>query len=119
MSNAPSPAGPSYTYADAGVSIAAGNALVRAIGPLARATRRPGADAELGGFGGMFDLKAAGFVDPLLVRCHDVIERQAAHMSRLLEDLLDTGAYVRIPDLEFDVWLRRDQAPARNAQPGA
>ncbi|MBY0283750.1 MAG: phosphoribosylformylglycinamidine cyclo-ligase [Sphingomonas sp.] len=62
---------PAYTYADAGVSIAAGNALVRAIGPLARATRRPGADAELGGFGGFFDLKAAGFVDPLLVAAND------------------------------------------------
>ena len=61
----------SYTYADAGVSIAAGNALVRAIGPLAKATRRPGADAELGGFGGMFDLKAAGFTDPLLVAAND------------------------------------------------
>ncbi|HEX8554930.1 MAG TPA: phosphoribosylformylglycinamidine cyclo-ligase [Sphingomonas sp.] len=60
-----------YTYADAGVSIAAGNALVRAIAPLARATRRAGADAELGGFGGVFDLKAAGFVDPLLVAAND------------------------------------------------
>jgi phosphoribosylformylglycinamidine cyclo-ligase len=60
-----------YTYADAGVSIAAGNALVRAIAPLARATRRPGADADLGGFGGFFDLKAAGFVDPLLVAAND------------------------------------------------
>lgn len=60
-----------YTYADAGVSIAAGNALVRAIGPLARATRRAGADAELGGFGGVFDLKAAGFTDPLLVAAND------------------------------------------------
>ena len=60
-----------YTYADAGVSIAAGNALVRAIAPLAKATRRPGADAELGGFGGFFDLKAAGFVDPLLVAAND------------------------------------------------
>ncbi len=60
-----------YTYADAGVSIAAGNALVRAIGPLARATRRPGADADLGGFGGVFDLKAAGFTDPLLVAAND------------------------------------------------
>ena len=60
-----------YTYADAGVSIAAGNALVRAIAPLARATRRPGADADLGGFGGVFDLKAAGFVDPLLVAAND------------------------------------------------
>ena len=60
-----------YTYAQAGVSIAAGNALVRAIGPLAKATRRPGADAELGGFGGFFDLKAAGFRDPLLVAAND------------------------------------------------
>jgi len=60
-----------YTYARAGVSIGAGNALVRAIGPLARATRRPGADAELGGFGGVFDLRAAGFRDPLLVAAND------------------------------------------------
>ena len=60
-----------YTYADAGVSIAAGNALVRAIGPLVRATKRSGADAEIGGFGGFFDLKAAGFVDPLLVAAND------------------------------------------------
>lgn len=59
------------TYADAGVSIAAGNALVKAIGPLARSTARPGADAELGGFGGLFDLKAAGYSDPLLVAAND------------------------------------------------
>lgn len=59
------------TYADAGVSIAAGNALIRMIAPLARATARRGADAELGGFGGFFDLKAAGFVDPLLVAAND------------------------------------------------
>ncbi|MGN6375107.1 MAG: phosphoribosylformylglycinamidine cyclo-ligase [Sphingomonas sp.] len=70
MSDDPSGTGP-YTYADAGVSIAAGNALVRAIGPLAKATRRPGADADLGGFGGFFDLKAAGFEDPLLVAAND------------------------------------------------
>jgi phosphoribosylformylglycinamidine cyclo-ligase len=61
----------SYTYAQAGVSIAAGNALVRAIAPLAKATRRSGADAELGGFGGVFDPKAAGFKDPLLVAAND------------------------------------------------
>jgi phosphoribosylformylglycinamidine cyclo-ligase len=60
-----------YTYAGAGVSIAAGNALVRAIAPLAKATRRAGADADLGGFGGFFDLKAAGFKDPLLVAAND------------------------------------------------
>jgi phosphoribosylformylglycinamidine cyclo-ligase len=62
---------PGYTYASAGVSIAAGNALVRAIAPLAKATRRPGADADLGGFGGFFDLRAAGFTDPLLVAAND------------------------------------------------
>jgi phosphoribosylformylglycinamidine cyclo-ligase len=60
-----------YTYAQAGVSIAAGNALVKAIAPLVRATRRPGADAEIGGFGGFFDLKAAGYEDPLLVAAND------------------------------------------------
>jgi phosphoribosylformylglycinamidine cyclo-ligase len=59
------------TYADAGVSIEAGNALVKTIGPLARSTSRPGADAELGGFGGFFDLKAAGYSDPLLVAAND------------------------------------------------
>jgi len=60
-----------YTYAGAGVDIAAGNALVRAIAPLAKATRRPGANADLGGFGAFFDLKAAGFTDPLLVAAND------------------------------------------------
>ena len=61
----------SYSYAKAGVSIAAGNALVKAIGPLVKATARPGADAELGGFGGFFDPKAAGYTDPLLVAAND------------------------------------------------
>src|SRR5260370_4940319 len=61
----------SYTYAKAGVDIAAGNALVKAIAPLAKATARPGATAELGGFGGFFDLKAAGYSDPLLVAAND------------------------------------------------
>ncbi len=59
------------TYAEAGVSIDAGNALVKTIGPLARSTSRPGADVALGGFGGLFDLKAAGFNDPLLVAAND------------------------------------------------
>jgi len=61
----------SYTYAKAGVSIDAGNALVRAIGPLVKATRRPGADGEIGGFGGFFDPRAAGYTDPLLVAAND------------------------------------------------
>src|SRR5437868_7801356 len=55
------------TYKDAGVDIDAGEALVARIGPAAKATRRRGADADLGGFGGLFDLKAAGFKDPILV----------------------------------------------------
>ena len=60
-----------YTYADAGVSIEAGNALVKAIAPLAKSTARPGATSELGGFGGFFDPKAAGYRDPLLVAAND------------------------------------------------
>ncbi|NNC48140.1 MAG: phosphoribosylformylglycinamidine cyclo-ligase [Sphingomonas sp.] len=59
------------TYADAGVSIDAGNELVGQIGPHAKSTARPGANAELGGFGGFFDLKAAGYEDPLLVAAND------------------------------------------------
>jgi phosphoribosylaminoimidazole synthetase len=59
------------TYADAGVDIDAGNALVERIKPLAKATRRPGAEASLGGFGALFDLKAAGYADPLLVTTTD------------------------------------------------
>jgi len=59
------------TYADAGVDIDAGTAMVEAIKPLVRATRRPGADAEIGGFGGLFDLRAAGFKDPVLVAAND------------------------------------------------
>src|SRR5579871_6869254 len=59
------------TYAEAGVDIDAGAALVEAIKPLARATRRPGADGSLGGFGALFDLKAAGYDDPLIVSTTD------------------------------------------------
>jgi phosphoribosylaminoimidazole synthetase len=59
------------TYAAAGVDIDAGAALVERIKPLARATRRPGADASLGGFGALFDLAAAGYADPLLVSTTD------------------------------------------------
>jgi phosphoribosylformylglycinamidine cyclo-ligase len=64
-------AGEALTYAKAGVDIDAGNALVEAIKPLARATARAGAGADLGGFGSLFDLKAAGFADPVLVACND------------------------------------------------
>jgi phosphoribosylformylglycinamidine cyclo-ligase len=59
------------TYAQAGVDIDAGNRMVELIKPLVRATARPGADAEIGGFGGLFDLKRAGFTDPVLVAAND------------------------------------------------
>src|SRR3954471_23117114 len=59
------------TYAKAGVDIDAGNRMVEMIKPLVRATARPGADAEIGGFGGLFDLKRAGFKDPVLVAATD------------------------------------------------
>jgi len=62
---------PPISYRDSGVDIDAGNALVKAIKPLAKATRRAGADAELGGFGALFDLKAAGYTDPILVAAND------------------------------------------------
>ena len=59
------------TYRDAGVDIDAGNALVEAIGPLAAATNRAGRLGSIGGFGGLFDLKACGFADPVLVAATD------------------------------------------------
>ncbi len=59
------------TYARAGVDIDAGNRMVDLIKPLVRATARSGADAEIGGFGGLFDLKGAGFRDPVLVAATD------------------------------------------------
>ena len=59
------------TYRDAGVNIDAGDALVDAIKPAAKKTNRPGANPDLGGFGGLFDLKAAGFTDPILVAATD------------------------------------------------
>lgn len=57
----------SLSYKDAGVDIDAGENLIEKIKPLAKSTRRPGAGAELGGFGGAFDLKAAGYNDPILI----------------------------------------------------
>ncbi|KXN86766.1 Bifunctional purine biosynthetic protein ADE1 [Leucoagaricus sp. SymC.cos] len=62
-----SPSQTALTYAQAGVSVDAGNALVEAIKPYVQSTRRPGANGEIGGFGGVFDLKATGYVDPVLV----------------------------------------------------
>lgn len=59
------------TYAGAGVDVDRGNRFVKAIAPLVRATARPGADGEIGGFGGLFDLKALDYEDPLLVAAND------------------------------------------------
>ncbi|NNC36896.1 MAG: phosphoribosylformylglycinamidine cyclo-ligase [Hyphomonadaceae bacterium] len=55
------------SYADAGVDIDAGESLIEIIKPLAKSTKRPGAGADLGGFGGAFDLRAAGYTDPILI----------------------------------------------------
>ena len=74
------------TYAQAGVDIDAGNALVDAIKPLAKSTRRPGADGSLGGFGALFDLKAAGFSDPLIVSTTDGVGTK-------LKIAIDTGLH--------------------------
>ena len=59
------------TYSDAGVDIDAGHALVEAIKPVVKSTRRPGSDPQIGGFGGLFDLRLAGFKDPILVAAND------------------------------------------------
>jgi phosphoribosylformylglycinamidine cyclo-ligase len=77
------------TYRDSGVDIDLGNALVRAIKPLAKSTRRPGADAALGGFGGLFDLRRAGFSDPLLVAANDGVGTK-------LKIAIDTGRHATI-----------------------
>jgi phosphoribosylformylglycinamidine cyclo-ligase len=74
------------TYADSGVDIDAGDHVVDLIKPMVRATARPGADAEIGGFGGLFDLKAAGFQDPILVAATDGVGTK-------LKIAIDTGLH--------------------------
>ncbi len=77
---------PSMTYRDAGVDIDAGDALVDHIKPLARATKRSGVMGGLGGFGALFDLKAAGFTDPVLVSSTDGVGTK-------LRIAIDSGAH--------------------------
>ncbi len=78
--------GNGLTYSAAGVDIDAGNALVKRIKPFVKATARPGADAAIGGFGGLFDLKAAGYTDPLLVAANDGVGTK-------LKVAIDTGLH--------------------------
>ncbi len=80
---------PAITYRDAGVDIDAGNRLVELIKPLARATQRAGSDTDLGGFGGLFDLKGAGFRDPVLVSATDGVGTK-------LKIAIDTGQHATI-----------------------
>jgi phosphoribosylformylglycinamidine cyclo-ligase len=89
MSDAPNLPSNGLSYKHAGVDIDAGNALVDAIKPAVRSTRRPGADAEIGGFGGLFDLKAAGFIDPVLVAANDGVGTK-------LKIAIDTGSHSTI-----------------------
>src|SRR5215213_6866976 len=77
------------TYADSGVDIEAGNRLVDLIKPLVRATARAGANAEIGGFGGLFDPKAAGFKDPVLVAATDGVGTK-------VKIAIDTGLHAGI-----------------------
>ncbi|HUV32411.1 MAG TPA: AIR synthase related protein, partial [Devosiaceae bacterium] len=71
MPKPPSAPANALSYKQTGVDIDAGKALVEAIGPAVRSTARPGADGLIGGFGGLFDLRAAGYRDPLLVAAND------------------------------------------------
>jgi phosphoribosylformylglycinamidine cyclo-ligase len=83
------PRNATISYRDSGVDIDAGNALVEAIKPIVRTTRRLGADADLGGFGGLFDLKRTGFHDPLLVATNDGVGTK-------LKIAIDTGRHATI-----------------------
>ncbi|KAG0280650.1 hypothetical protein BGZ95_009289 [Linnemannia exigua] len=89
------------TYAQAGVSIDAGNLLVQKIKPLVKATRRIGADGEIGGFGGLFDLKAAGFKDPILVSATDGVgtKLKLAHMTGIHDTIGQDVVAMNVNDL--------------------
>ncbi|MGE0023819.1 MAG: phosphoribosylformylglycinamidine cyclo-ligase [Hyphomicrobium sp.] len=89
MSQPPDGSQKPITYRDSGVDIDAGNALVEAIKGIARATARPGTGADLGGFGGLFDLKGAGFRDPVLVAANDGVGTK-------LRIAIDTGRHATI-----------------------
>jgi len=83
------PKKPALSYRDAGVDIDAGDALVEAIKPLAKSTARSGGAAGLGGFGALFDLRAAGFTDPILVSTTDGVGTK-------LKIAIDTGIHDKV-----------------------
>lgn len=86
MSDKSEPSSNGLTYRDAGVDIDAGNQLVETIKPLIKATSRPGVLGNIGGFGGLFDLKATGLKDPLLVAANDGVGTK-------LKLAIDTGIH--------------------------
>src|SRR5919198_2749911 len=89
MSKSGAPPSTPIPSRDAGVDVDAGSALVAAIKPLAKTTRRPGADTELGGFGALFDLKRTAFKDPFLVAANDGVGTK-------LKIAIDTGSHATI-----------------------
>ena len=119
------------TYADAGVDIEAGNALVRAIAPLVRTTARAGADGTVGGFGGVFDLAATRYRDPLLVAANDGVGTkvklaiEAGHhetigvdlVAMCVNDLVVQGAEPLF-FLDYFATARLDVSMARNVVGG-
>ena len=86
------------TYASAGVDVDAGNSLVENIKPFVRKTRRSGADAEIGGFGGVFDLKATGYQDPVLVSGTDGVgTKLAIALATGIHDFVGTSFLRMVP----------------------
>lgn len=92
------------TYADAGVSIDAGNSLVQRIKPFVRRTQRTGSDAEIGGFGGVFDLKATGYRDPVLVSGTDGVGTK-------LHVAVEAGIHRTVGELQRVAWVFRSSEP--------
>ncbi|KAN0134141.1 Phosphoribosylglycinamide synthetase, ATP-grasp (A) domain containing protein [Lactarius tabidus] len=96
-------AAPGLTYAQAGVSIDEGNSLVEAIKPYVRAMRRTGTNAEIGGFGGVFDLKATGYTNPLLVSGTDSVGTR-------LRVVIEAGIHDTVEESNEDLRARHQLA---------
>ena len=107
------------TYADAGVDIDAGEMLVEHIKPLAKSTARPGSEPSLGGFGALFDLKAAGFTDPLIVTT--TVGIGSTWLSSRLDEFLKLYPLIqleiRLNDAELDLAMREADVAIRLHRP--